>query len=233
MVTVEDAIIARYTKDGKHFEALVDPDMAYDLKEGKTVSLSRMLAANIIFTDAKKGTKAGSNDIQSVFATTDVEKITEIIVKKGELQLTTEFRRKKTEERRKQIATFISRHAINPQTRVPHPQDRILNAMDIARVNVDPFKPAEQQVDDVIKVLKAVLPISIEEAELNIEVPAQFAGRAYGMLKEYNIQKEQWLSNGSLIVKISIPAGLKESIYRKINALTAGNAKIMEEVKKQ
>ncbi len=232
MVTVEDAIIARYTKDGKHFEALVDPDIAYDLKEGKTVSLGRMLAANIIFTDAKKGTKAGSTDIQTVFGTADVEKIAEIIIKKGELQLTTEFRRKKIEERKKQIATFISRHAINPQTRVPHPQDRILNAMDIAKINVDPFKPAEQQVDDVIKVLKAVLPISMEEAELNIEIPAQFAGRAYGMLKEYNIRKEQWLSNGSLIVKISIPAGLKESIYRKINALTAGSAKIMEEVKR-
>jgi ribosome maturation protein SDO1 len=232
MVTVEDAIIARYTKDGKHFEILVDPTIAYDLKEGRIVSLSRMLAANIVFTDAKKGTKAGTVDLQTAFATTDVEKIAEAIVKKGELQLTTEFRRKKTEERRKQIATFISKHAINPQTKVPHPPDRILNAMDIARVNVDPFKPAEQQVEDVIKALKSVLPISMEEAELNIEVPAQFAGRAYGMLKEYNIQKEQWLANGSLIVKIAIPAGLKESIYRKINALTAGNARIVEEVKR-
>lgn len=232
MVTVEDAIIARYTKDGKHFEILVDPAIAYDLKEGRIVSLSRMLAANIVFTDAKKGTKAGTVDLQTAFATSDVEKIAEAIVKKGELQLTTEFRRKKTEERRKQIATFISRHAINPQTKVPHPPDRILNAMDIAKVNVDPFKPAEQQVEETIKALKSVLPISMEEAELNIEIPAQFAGRAYGMLKEYNIQKEQWLQNGSLIVKISIPAGLKESIYRKINALTAGNAKIMEEVKR-
>ncbi len=232
MVTVEDAIIARYTKDGKHFEILADPAIAYDLKEGKIVSLSRMLAANIIFTDAKKGTKAGTVDLQTAFATTDVEKISEIIVKKGELQLTTEFRRKKTEERRKQIATFISKHAINPQTKMPHPPDRILNAMDIAKVNVDPFRPAEQQIDDAIKALKTVLPISMEEAELNIEVSAQFAGRAYGMLKEYNIQKEQWLANGSLIVKIAIPAGLKESVYRRINALTAGNARIVEEVKR-
>lgn len=232
MVTVEDAIIARYTKDGKHFEILVDPDIAYDLKEGKTVSLNRMLAANIIFTDAKKGTKASASDIQTIFATTDVEKVAEAIVKKGDLQLTTEFRRKKGDEKKKQIASFISKHAINPQTRVPHPQERVLNAMDIAKVNIDPFKPAEQQVDDVVKALKAVLPISMEEAELSIEVPAQFAGRAYGILKEYNIQKEQWLSNGSLLAKISIPAGLKESVYRRINSLTAGSAKIVEEVKR-
>mgnify|MGYP001564909968 CR=1 FL=1 len=233
MVTVEDAIIARYTKDGKHFEILVDPETAYNLKEGKTVSLSRMLATNLVFTDAKKGTKAGSNDIQAAFGTSDVEKIAEMIVKNGDLQLTTNFRRKKIEERRKQIANFISRNAINPQTKVPHPQDRILNAMDIAKVNVDPFKSTEQQVDGIVKALKSVLPISMEEAELNIEIPAQYAGRAHGVLKEYNIRKEQWLSNGSLAAKIVIPAGLKESIYRKLNAITAGSAKIMEEVKKQ
>src|SRR3989344_2464638 len=104
MVTVEDAIIARYTKDGKHFEILVDPIIAYDLREGKTVSLGRMLAANIVFTDARKGTKAGAADVQTAFGTSDVEKIAEIIIKKGDLQLTTEFRRKKTEERRKQVA---------------------------------------------------------------------------------------------------------------------------------
>jgi len=232
MVTVEDAIIARYTRDGKHFEILVDPEIAYDLRESKTVSLGRMLAANIIFTDAKKGTKAGTDNIQSVFDTTEVEKIAEIIVKKGDLQLTTVFRRKKIVERRKQIASFISKHAINPQTRLPHPLDRILNAMDIARINVDPFRPAEQQVDDTIKALKPVLPISIEEVELSIEIPAQYAGRAYGLLKEYKIQKEQWLANGALAVKITIPAGLKEVVFKRVNALTAGSAKIAEEVKK-
>ncbi len=232
MVTVEDAIIARYTASGKHFEILVDPIIAYDLREGKTVSLGRMLAANIIFTDARKGTKAGAADVQAAFGTSDVEKIAEIIIKKGDLQLTTEFRRKKTEERRKQIATFISRNAINPQTKVPHPPDRVLNAMDMAKVNVDPFKPAEQQVEETIKAIKSILPISIEEAVLNIEIPAQYASRAHGVLKEFHVEKEQWLSNGSLLAKITVPAGIKENVYRKLNALSAGTAKITEETKK-
>jgi len=232
MVTVDNAIIARYTRDGKHFEILVDPEIAYDLREGKIVSLGKMLAANIIFTDSKKGTRAGTDNIQSVFDTTDVEKVAEAIIKKGDLQLTTVFRRKKIDERRKQIASFISKHAINPQTRLPHPQDRILNAMDMTKINIDPFRPAEQQIDDTIKALKPILPISIEEVELNIEIPVQYAGRAYGLLKEYKIQKEQWLTNGALVVKITIPAGLKEVVFKRVNALTAGNAKIVEEVKK-
>ena len=38
MVTVDQAIIAKIDKDGKHFEVLVDADIAYDLKEGMIVS---------------------------------------------------------------------------------------------------------------------------------------------------------------------------------------------------
>ena len=233
MVTVEDAIIARYTSSGRHFEILVDPALAYDLREGKSVSVNKMLAANLVFTDAKKGTKAGVADMEIVFETTDVEKIAATIIKKGDLQLTTDFRRKKSAERKKQIATFISKHAINPQTRTPHPPDRILNAMDSAKINVDPFKRAEQQVEDVIDALKPILPISVEQVTLNIEIPAQYAGRAYGILKEYNIQKEQWLSNGALLAKITIPAGLKETIFRRVSSLTSGTAKVIEEEAKK
>ncbi|MBI2579106.1 MAG: ribosome assembly factor SBDS [Candidatus Aenigmarchaeota archaeon] len=229
MVTVDEAIIAKYSREGKHFEILVDPDLAYDLKEGRTVSLSRMLAVNTVFTDARKADKASPSDIQKAFGTGDAEKIAEFIVKHGEVQLTTEFRRKKTEEKRKQIAAFISRNAINPQTRVPHPPERILTAMEQARVSIDPFRPAEQQVDDAVKAIKSIIPISIEEIVLDIEIPAKYSARAYGLLKELGtLQKDNWLSDGSLFAKLLIPAGLKESVFRRLGAVTEGNVSITE-----
>ncbi len=232
MVTVDEAIIARYEKDGKHFEILVDPDMAYDLKDGKSVSIQRMLAANLVFTDARKATRTAPSEIEKAFGTQDIEKIAETIVRKGEVQLTTEFRRKKTEEKKKQVADLISRYAVNPQTKLPHPQQRVLSAMEEARVHVDPFKPADQQVEDVIKAIKEILPISIEELLLTVEIPARYAGRGYGVVKEYGIQQEQWLSDGSLLVKITIPAGLKETVYRRLGALTEGNVNIEEATKR-
>lgn len=231
MVTVDEAIIARYEKDGKHFEILVDPDLAYELKEGKAVSVQRMLAANFVFTDARKAAKATPSDIGKAFGTGDVEKIAETIVKKGDVQLTTEFRRRKTDEKRRQIAELISKYAINPQTKLPHPQQRVLAAMDEARVHVDPFKPADQQVEDTINAIKPIIPISVEELALLVEIPARYSGRGYGVVKEYGIQQEQWLSDGSLVVKITIPAGLKETVFRRLGALTEGSAKI-EEAKK-
>lgn len=229
MVTVDEAIIARLSRNGKHFEILVDPHFAYDCRDGKSVSISRMLATNIVCSDARKAVKAPAADIEAAFGTHDVEAIAKEIVTKGELQLTTEFRRKKIEERRKQIASIISKYAVNPQTKLPHPQDRILNAMEQARVNVDPFKPAEQQVEEIIKALRPIMPISVEEATITAEIPAQYAGRAYGVIKDLGeLKDQQWLATGALIVKLSMPAGLREETFRKLNAITNGEAKITE-----
>ena len=231
MVTVEEAIIAKIDKSGKHFEILVDPNIAYDLREGKSVSLSRMLAVNLVCTDAKKGDRASPADIEKAFGTTDLEKIAEFIVKNGEIQLTTELRRKKIEERKRQIATLISRNAINPQTRTTHPPERILAAMEQSHLQVDPFRPAEQQVEDAIKVIKTILQISVEEVSLHVHIPAQYSSRAYGAVKELGIEKEQWGSDGSLTATVRIPAGLRETIFRKLGNLTEGTARVEEQKK--
>ncbi|HLD39369.1 MAG TPA: ribosome assembly factor SBDS, partial [archaeon] len=161
MVTVDEAIIAKCVKNGKHFEILVDADIAYDLKEGRIVSLSRMLAVNDIFTDSKKANRAAPSDIMAAFGTNDLEKVAEDIVKHGEIQLTTEFKRRKTEEKKKQIAAFISKNAVNPQTKMPHPPERIIAAMEQAHVSIDPFKSADSQVEDIMKEIKKVIPISV------------------------------------------------------------------------
>lgn len=227
MVTVEKAIIARLEKGGKKFEILVDPDLAYEHRSGKSVSLQKMLAVNQVFHDAKKGDRAGPADLAKAFPGMDVIQIADYIIKHGEIQLTTDFRRKKVEEKRRQIAALISRNAIDPRTKVPHPQERILNAMDQARVAIDPFKPAEQQADDVIKAIRSILPISIEEVQLTVEVPAEFSGGISKAVREYGTASEQWLGD-RLVIKVKIPAGLKDKFYSHIGNITKGNAKIEE-----
>ena len=227
MVTVEKAIIAKLSKGGKHFEVLVDSELAYDFRSGIAVSVNKMLAVGQIFTDAKKGDRVVTSDLEKAFGTSDVNKVAEIIVKTGEIQLTTEFRRKKTEEKRKQIATMISRAAIDPRTKVPHPPDRVLNAMEQAHVNVDPFVAAEQQVAEVIKAVKQILPLSIEEVEMTVEIPAKYSGRVHGAIREYGTSSEQWVGQ-ILIIKIKIPAGLKEKFYSHMAGISENNARVNE-----
>jgi ribosome maturation protein SDO1 len=227
MVTVDEAVIARYEKGGKRFEILVDPELAYQFREGKGVNVNDLLAVDKVFKDAKKGESASENDILSVFGTTSIEDVVKHILKEGDIQLTTEFRRKKLEEKTKQIADFISRNAIDPRTKTAIPVQRILNAMEQAKVHIDVFKSVEEQIENVIKSIRELLPLSFEKIRLEVRIPPQFAPRCYGILKSFNASI-QYTSDGSLIANLEIPAGLKGDFYDKINSVTHGNVTIKE-----
>jgi ribosome maturation protein SDO1 len=97
---------------------------------GKPASVSEILVADTIFTDANKGTKAGEDKLQAAFNTLDPRKIAEVILSRGTLQLTTDQRRQLTAEKRKQIIAFIVRQAVDPKTNMPHPPLRIEQAME-------------------------------------------------------------------------------------------------------
>ena len=129
MVSLDDAVIARLKTHGANFEVFVDPDLALAYKERGDLNLDEILAANNIFKDAKAGEKASEELMDKIFGTSDVHGVADKILKKGELHLTTDQRRKILDDRRKQIVNIIARNAINPQTNAPHPPARIEKAM--------------------------------------------------------------------------------------------------------
>ncbi len=231
-VSVDKAVIARYEKFGKKFEILVDPEKAIELKSGKNIPIDDVLAVREIYEDAKKGMRAGEEDIEKAFGTEEVEKIAVIIIRKGEVQLTAEQRRRILEEKRRLIASIISKESINPQTNAPHTMERILNAMEMAKVNIDINKSAEEQVDDVLHMIQRVIPIRFERIDLQIKVPPQYSGKCYSVIKEFGkMKREEWLSDGSFLCVIEIPAGIKNDVFNKLNNLTHGDV-IIEEKKK-
>jgi ribosome maturation protein SDO1 len=186
-----------------------------------------VLAVHEIYEDARKGLRVAREDLLKVFGTENVEEIAKRIIKEGSIQLTVEQRRRMLEEKKRQIASIIAREAINPQTNAPHPIERILSAMEMAKVNVDIFKPAEEQVKDVVSAIQRYIPLRFEKVTLQIKIPAQYSGKCYGTVKSLgNIKREEWLGDGSLYVEIEIPAGMQNEVYDKLNSLTSGNVYI-------
>jgi ribosome maturation protein Sdo1 len=57
-----------------------------------------------------------------------------------------------------------------------------------------------------------------------VRIGPEHAQRVYGMLKNQGIEKEEWTPDGSLVVVISMPAGLASEFYDKLNKATAGQA---------
>lgn len=230
MTSLDKAIIASYEKGGKRFEIYVDPDAAQAYRDGSKKDLKNILVAEEIYSNAKKAERAKSGDIQKVFGTTDMMELLEFILKNGEIQLTTEQRKKKVEEKRKQVVAIIAREAIDPRTKAPHPVLRIENAMEQARIHLDPFKDAKDQVEDVVKQLRTILPMKFEKIQIAVKVPPAYAHRCYGTLKNYGIKKEQWLKDGSLVVVMEIFAGIQGEVYDKLNKMTNGavETKVLE-----
>ena len=104
----EKFTVARLTKENEHFEILVKPQKALDYRNGKIAGITEVLAAEIIFSDANKGTKVSEESMHKAFGTIDALKIADTILKKGTLQLTTEQRRKMVEDKRRQVIDFIA-----------------------------------------------------------------------------------------------------------------------------
>mgnify|MGYP001591918670 CR=1 FL=1 len=229
MVSVDKAVIAKLKKQDKEFEILVDCDLALELKSGKSVSIDDVLAVNDIFKDVKKGEKASEHDLQKLFNTTDVREISKIIIKQGNVQLTREHLAKIREEKRKQIINLIHRNAVDPKTGIPHPPQRIENALAEAKVHIDENKKAEEQIDDILKKLQPIIPIKFERKRVEVIIPAKFAGQAYNVLKTYKAS-EQWLSNGNLRGEVELPAGLVDEFFSRLNSICHGEveSRIME-----
>jgi ribosome maturation protein SDO1 len=96
--------------------------------------------------------------------------------------------------------------------------------MEEARVKIDLFKPAEEQVPDVLKVLRPLIPIKFEKKEVAVKVPPQYAGRAAGEVKHYGeVKKEEWQKDGSWICVLELPAGIVEEFFDMLNQATHGD----------
>jgi len=214
---------ARINIGGEKFEIILKPDLAFDCKMGKEIPISKILLIEEIYSDAGKGSRVSSEKLQEAFSTTDVLKIAEEILKSGELQITTEQKRKLIEDKRKQIIAFISRNCLDPRTRAPHPPLRVEQAMSQVKMPIDAFKGVEEQSKLFIEQLRTIIPIKMEKMQVAVKIFPEYAGKAYGMVKELgNVVKEEWLLDGSWAAIVEMPAGIYSSFVDKLGKATQG-----------
>jgi ribosome maturation protein SDO1 len=219
----ENKVIARLEKEGESFEVVVEPDVVQAIRDGEEADLEKGMAIDTIFRDAKKGTRSSEEKMEEIFGTTDPLAVARILIEEGEIQVTTEQRRKMLEVKRRSIIDTIARNAINPQSGTPHPPQRIENAMAEAKVSIDPFKSVEEQVKDVLAALQPLLPIRFEKVKIAVKLSAEDCAKCYGDLKSYGrILQEEWQKSGFWIGVVEMPAGMQTDFLDKLNEKTRG-----------
>ena len=222
-----DVTLVRYSFEGEKFEIMVKPDPALDYKLGKKKDISAVLVSDDIYTDSGKGTRPSAEKLLKAFNTEDQTVIAEMILQKGDLNLTTDQRRKMIEEKRKQIVHFIAKTYVDPKTHLPHPPLRIEQAMKDGRVSIDPQKNIDEQVKDIVEKLRSIIALKSENLQLEIIIPAQFASQSYAVLKSTgSLKKEEWQNNGSLKAILEIPAAARPSVIDRLGSITKGSATV-------
>ena len=222
-----DVTTVRFSFEGEKFEILVKPDPALEYKLGKKKDISSVLVSEEIYTDSGKGTKPSSEKLLKAFNTEDSTEIAQIIMQKGDLNLTTDQRRKMIEAKRKQIVEFIAKTYVDPRTHLPHPPLRIEQAMKDARVSIDPHNNVSEQVKEIVEKLRSIIALKSENLQLEITIPAQYASQSYSVLKSVgSLKKEEWQNNGSLKAILEIPAAARPTVIDRLGSITKGSASV-------
>ena len=217
---------ARIKKAGMNFEVLVDMDNALKFRKGEISSI--VPESDFIFSDMKKGEKAPSDDLTKAFGTDDINEVTKMIVKSGEVQTTQEHRDAEQEKRFKQVVDFLVVNAIDSRTGNPYTPERIRTALEESKVNIKNL-PVENQIQGILDEITKILPIRLETKKIKIKIPAIQTGQAYGVISQYK-ETENWLDNGDLEVVVKVPSGMVIDFYDKLNSITHGSA-LTEEMK--
>lgn len=220
--------LARLKKGGETFEVVVDPDLAVQYKQNpKSTDIRKVLQAEHIYADARKGELASEQHMGAVFETKKPLEVADIILQTGEIQLTHEHRERIRETKRNKIIHTIHLNAINPQTKTVHPKQRIESALEEARFRVNEYKKAEEQIQDAISAIRPIIPITFTTFIADIHLPAEHAAASYSILKQYGtMTSEQWLSDGSLAVKVELPAGRYNELVDELASKTHGSVEI-------
>lgn len=216
--------LVRHQTGGEKFEILVDPEKGLAYKRGEISEIRNALMIDTIFTDANKGEKASAEKLEKHYGTSDPIEVAKEMFEKGTFQLTAQQRNEMIEQKRKQIIHIISRTFVDPKTKLPHPPVHIENALEDIKYHVDPFKEADEQVQEVVQVLRATLPMSSENIQLALKIPAEYTGKSYGTVKNYGtIKRDEWQSDGSWVAIVEIPAAMQVDLMEALGKDTQGN----------
>ena len=93
MVSLEDAVTARYETGGNRFEILIDPKAAQSYREGDEIDWEDAIAADGIWSDNAKGERSPDMLVNDTFGTTELIEIYKKILDEGTIQLTSQQRK--------------------------------------------------------------------------------------------------------------------------------------------
>lgn len=165
-VRLTNVALVKYKIKGKKFELACYKNKVQNYRDNVETDLNEVLQINEIYTNVSKGEVANGKDVKK-YLHEDKQKAIEIIMTKGELQISELERDSEFESMKLKIANIVSTMCVNKKNNVPFPVPIILKAMDDIKFNVKDSHAAKKQALQLIKELPKVLPL--ERAKMKIK----------------------------------------------------------------
>lgn len=191
-VRFTNVAVVRLQRGGKRFEIACYKNKVVEWRKKITTDLDEVLQTPTIFTNVGKGVVAKKAELSKAFNTTDQEKIIQMILDKGEIQVSTEERKLELENSFKDIAQIVVEKCINPETGRPLTVGMVEKAMRDIHYSVKAGKSPKQQALEVIKLLreKSDFPIARAPMRLKLILPeADLENIKQELQKEAVVQK--------------------------------------------
>ncbi|ORZ02161.1 putative Shwachman-Bodian-diamond syndrome protein [Syncephalastrum racemosum] len=172
-IKLTNVSVVRLRKAGKRFELACYKNKVMEWRSNVETDLDEVLQIHNVFINVSKGQVASKDDLNKCFKTDDVDKVIQEILKKGELQVAEKERSNQLESMWRDIATIVTDHCVNPQTKRPYTVTMIEKAMQELHLSVNPKRSSKSQALDVIKQLqeKQILPIQRAQMRVRVTLP--------------------------------------------------------------
>jgi ribosome maturation protein SDO1 len=142
-------------------------------RSGVEKDLQEVLQSNTIFLNVSKGNVAAEKDLVAAFGTDDLNAIAQLILEKGELQVSAKEREHEADNKFKDIACVIAEKCINVETKRPFPVGTIEQCLRDIHFSIHLTKSAKQQALEAIRELEKTLPIQRASMRLRILLPTK------------------------------------------------------------
>jgi len=169
-VRLTNVATVRMNKGGKRFEIACYRNKVVNYRQGIETDLSEVLQTERVFTNVSKGEFSKSKDLKKVFGTTDEEAIIELILTKGDLQVSDLERSQQYESMNREIATWISEHGVHPVTQRPYTIPQIRQAMKQSRYIIHPTRSMKKQYLECFKKIQEKDVIKIVRAKMKLKL---------------------------------------------------------------
>ncbi|KAH8583311.1 uncharacterized protein ELE39_000079 [Cryptosporidium sp. chipmunk genotype I] len=184
-IKLTNVAVVRYKSHGKRFEVACYKNKILNWRSGIEWDLDEVLQIRTVFTNVSKGQVANSDDLITVFGTSNIDNICKTILSKGEIQVSETERGYMLDKQYTDICHILNKMTVNPKNNLPLSVKIIESELKESGFSVSLNKTTKEQALKAFDILKKRIPDQIERTKMMLKLSVEI-GNKHNIIKRLN-----------------------------------------------